>query len=205
MKNIIVLISLGFIFISCKKDEAATYLEGTASESISNNTEAAKNNASSMLLPTNQQQPTVVNNSQDIQTLPQNNNAPQQVQVSTNNVQTQQVTAPGMNPPHGQPGHRCDIAVGAPLNSPKVQNVQSKVTTTNGISVAPQVVTKTTPQKTAPGMNPPHGEPGHRCDIAVGEPLNSPSKKIETTSTPAQSEVTKALPPTVAAPAAASN
>ncbi len=24
-------------------------------------------------------------------------------------------TAPGMNPPHGQPGHRCDIAVGAPL------------------------------------------------------------------------------------------
>ncbi len=27
-------------------------------------------------------------------------------------------TAPGMNPPHGQPGHRCDIAVGAPLDSP---------------------------------------------------------------------------------------
>ena len=25
--------------------------------------------------------------------------------------------ASGMNPPHGQPGHRCDIAVGAPLNS----------------------------------------------------------------------------------------
>jgi hypothetical protein len=25
--------------------------------------------------------------------------------------------APGMNPQHGQPGHRCDIAVGAPLNS----------------------------------------------------------------------------------------
>ena len=28
------------------------------------------------------------------------------------------VIAPGMNPPHGQPGHRCDIAVGAPLDSP---------------------------------------------------------------------------------------
>ena len=26
--------------------------------------------------------------------------------------------APGMNPPHGQPNHRCDIAVGAPLDSP---------------------------------------------------------------------------------------
>jgi hypothetical protein len=24
----------------------------------------------------------------------------------------------GMNPQHGQAGHRCDIAVGAPLNSP---------------------------------------------------------------------------------------
>ncbi|MBK6446411.1 MAG: hypothetical protein IPF81_14280 [Bacteroidetes bacterium] len=24
-------------------------------------------------------------------------------------------TAPGMNPPHGQPGHDCAIAVGAPL------------------------------------------------------------------------------------------
>ena len=30
---------------------------------------------------------------------------------------TRIVTAPGMNPPHGQPGHRCDIAVGAPLAS----------------------------------------------------------------------------------------
>lgn len=24
-------------------------------------------------------------------------------------------TAPGMNPPHGQPGHRCEIPVGSPL------------------------------------------------------------------------------------------
>lgn len=24
----------------------------------------------------------------------------------------------GINPPHGQPNHRCDIPVGAPLNSP---------------------------------------------------------------------------------------
>ncbi|MFT5254085.1 MAG: hypothetical protein ACI87N_003148 [Flavobacteriales bacterium] len=28
-----------------------------------------------------------------------------------------QVTAKGMNPPHGEKNHRCDIAVGAPLNS----------------------------------------------------------------------------------------
>jgi len=35
-------------------------------------------------------------------------------------------------------------------------------------------------QKTAPGMNPPHGQPGHRCDIAVGAPLNSPPAKTTT-------------------------
>ncbi len=36
------------------------------------------------------------------------------------------------------------------------------------------------PAPTAPGMNPPHGQPGHRCDIAVGAPLNSPPAKITT-------------------------
>jgi hypothetical protein len=78
-------------------------------------------------------------------------------------------TPAGMNPPHGQPGHRCDIAVGAPLNSkpvtqPTAQNVQAQPTA---------VITQQPTQPTAPGMNPPHGQPGHRCDIAVGAPLNS--------------------------------
>ena len=47
---------------------------------------------------------------------------------ATNTTTTQpiQQTAPattqaGLNPPHGQPGHRCDIAVGAPLNSKPTQ------------------------------------------------------------------------------------
>jgi len=84
-------------------------------------------------------------------------------------------TAKGMNPPHGQPGHRCDIAVGAPLNAPP--NTAGK----NGqtITVNPTSATTT---KTAKGMNPPHGQPGHRCDIAVGAPLNAaPAKAGETT------------------------
>lgn len=87
------------------------------------------------------------------------------------------VTAPGMNPPHGQPGHRCDINVGAPLNSkPAPANVQPAVTTSTPTQTQPSNVTvKEVPNtvKTAPGMNPPHGEPGHRCDITVGAPLNS--------------------------------
>ena len=79
------------------------------------------------------------------------------------------VTAPGMNPPHGQPNHRCDIAVGVPLDSPPG----------TGKSAPPAVSQQITPGQgnttpTAPGMNPPHGQPNHRCDIAVGVPLDSP-------------------------------
>lgn len=57
--------------------------------------------------------------------------------------------AQGLNPPHGYPGHRCDLKVGEALTS--------------------KPETKATTQ----GLNPPHGQPGHRCDIAVGAPLNS--------------------------------
>ena len=84
-------------------------------------------------------------------------------------------TAPGMNPPHGQPNHRCDIAVGAPLNSPVSKTAAPAVqTTTTSIPTPTATAAKTV---TAPGMNPPHGEPNHRCDIAVGAPLNSPASK----------------------------
>lgn len=76
------------------------------------------------------------------------------------------VSAKGLNPAHGQPGHRCDIAVGAPLNSAPVAPVAVK-------PPVQQVTTPQAPVKTAPGMNPPHGQPGHRCDISVGAPLNS--------------------------------
>ena len=105
-------------------------------------------------------------------------------------------TAKGMNPAHGQPGHRCEIEVGAPLNSAPTKNVAATTPTVTSSPVITQnpVVTSTTPTitstptkvKTAPGMNPPHGEPGHRCDITVGEPLNSkPAATTTTTATPA--------------------
>lgn len=83
-----------------------------------------------------------------------------------------QKVAPGMNPSHGQPGHRCDIAVGAPLDSKPVQVNTAAAKTDNGsqpVTINPQPA----PQKVAPGMNPSHGQPGHRCDIAVGAPLES--------------------------------
>ena len=92
------------------------------------------------------------------------------------------ITAPGMNPPHGQPNHRCDIAVGAPLNSPIAKPVNQTVPTTT-TPVVPSTATPvqtTTQIETPAGMNPPHGKPGHRCDIAVGAPLNSPVTKPAT-------------------------
>lgn len=90
--------------------------------------------------------------------------------------------ASGLNPAHGQPGHRCDISVGAPLNSKPT----TAATTTTTPTITPQIqsitptvnptvttTTTQTPTVTGPGMNPAHGQPGHRCDISVGAPLNS--------------------------------
>jgi len=82
-------------------------------------------------------------------------------------------TAPGMNPPHGQPNHRCDIAVGAPLNSPPGKSPTQPITVQPNVNTQ-TTTTPTTATSTAAGMNPPHGQPNHRCDIAVGAPLDSP-------------------------------
>lgn len=93
--------------------------------------------------------------------------------VTVNNPAAQQIqpqattTAPGMNPPHGQPNHRCDIAVGAPLNSPPGKNPATQATQAP-VQAQPQ---NAAPVVTAPGMNPPHGQPGHKCEVAVGAPL----------------------------------
>jgi hypothetical protein len=93
-------------------------------------------------------------------------------QVTTTPQAAQPQTAPGMNPPHGQPNHRCDIAVGAPLDSPPGKAPSSQATPTQ-MNTTPQAAQ---PQ-TASGMNPPHGQPNHRCDIAEGAPLDSPPGK----------------------------
>lgn len=89
---------------------------------------------------------------------------------------TPATTAAGMNPAHGQPGHRCDIAVGAPLNSAPATTNNAAANLKPSITNTAPVITKTAPATAttvAPGMNPAHGQPGHRCDIAVGAPLNS--------------------------------
>ena len=65
-----------------------------------------------------------------------------------------------LNPPHGQPGHRCEIPVGQPL-----PNGSANGTTPSNVEI------KTPLMQENQQLNPPHGEPGHRCDIPVGQPL----------------------------------
>lgn len=71
-----------------------------------------------------------------------------------------------LNPAHGQPGHTCEIPVGAPLDqAPATTTVQAPTNT--GVSPVRLNSSATAPQK-----NPPHGQPGHDCAIPVGADLN---------------------------------
>lgn len=86
-------------------------------------------------------------------------------------------TSTALNPAHGLPGHRCDIAVGAPLNSPAASPVPATASPVQAAPVQATPSNELLPRKASTnsgaGLNPAHGQPGHRCDIAVGAPLNS--------------------------------
>jgi len=107
------------------------------------------------------------------------------VTINATQGQAQQVPAgnvtagKGLNPEHGKPGHRCDIAVGMPLNTPAGK-------TAAPTAPAPTVQTMTAPATTpvaAPinmgvptgnaKLNPAHGQPGHDCAVQVGAPLKN--------------------------------
>jgi hypothetical protein len=114
-----------------------------------------------------------------------------EVTVSLPDSNTNAATTAGvvLNPPHGEPGHRCEIEVGKPLPAdgkapavtanPAPAPASTPTITANPAPAGQPVTVSTNPTvtpapaatKTAPGMNPPHGEPGHDCSIAVGAPL----------------------------------
>ncbi|KMQ69975.1 hypothetical protein ACM39_02750 [Chryseobacterium sp. FH2] len=183
MKNTFLgLIAISILTISCKKDERPTYI-----------TEEAGVQAPAVATPRVSilDQAGIQNNTQTV------------TPVANSEATT---TAPGMNPPHGQPGHRCDIPVGQPLNSkpaPAAQATQN-ANGTQTIQIDPNALkpgkftvdNNGKPIKTAPGMNPPHGQPGHRCDIPVGQPLNSkPDSAPQPAQTIAQNTPTPAPTP----------
>lgn len=187
MKNTLIgLITISIVTLSCKKDEKATYLKDEAGAAQPN---VALTSATSK---------TTLMDQAGIQSTP--SPAPM-------------ATAPGMNPAHGQPGHRCDIPVGQPLNSqpaaatPATQTISTGTNNTiqidpNSVSPGKIAIDNSGKQvKTAPGMNPPHGQPGHRCDIPVGQPLSSKpapapqpvQNSVQATPAPTPAPVTQSL------------
>jgi hypothetical protein len=144
---------------------------------------------------------------QQVPALPQNQEKPapsstepaQPLETETEQPSAEQNNTEVMrNPPHGEPNHRCDIPVGAPLDSPpantnrQTTNNQAQATSSQNINTAPDIANNPTAPTienarrmsssqtrstaapatgTKPRLNPPHGQPWHRCDIAVGSPL----------------------------------
>ena len=83
------------------------------------------------------------------------------------------------NPAHGSPGHRCDIPVGAPLNTPAASAAAPAATstpvppaTTAPAPIAP-LAPVAPPTNNKVRLNPAHGQPGHDCKVPVGQPLKS--------------------------------
>jgi len=91
-------------------------------------------------------------------------------------------TPPKLNPAHGQPFHRCDIAVGSPLDAAPAKPATTVISTGGAPTLEnaarlnnPQVNNSSAPtvaNATPPKLNPPHGQPFHKCEIPVGSPLN---------------------------------
>ena len=156
------ILSLLLVFIlficSCKK-------ELVPQESSAVTISSTSDSASTTIVPSG-----LTNNSTQNASLPQ---------------QHSNLNAVGMNPPHGQAGHRCGIAVGAPLNSTPNKSNAKPASSVSNIGVPAIVKSNAQAVFTKPGMNPPHGQTGHRCDIAVGAPLNSvPNKVVPPTPNP---------------------
>lgn len=118
------------------------------------------------------------------------------------NAVTKTITPPELNPPHGQPYHRCDIPVGSPLNtaapakSAQVANSTGTTSTSENSTRLNNVqannsTARTTTNSTAPKLNPPHGQPYHRCDIPVGSPLNAAAAPAKTAAPAKPAQVVK--------------
>lgn len=90
-----------------------------------------------------------------------------------------------LNPEHGMPGHRCEIPVGAPLtsnpedyaNNPNAPGASAQPQMPQGGPVIETKINPSAPSSPATSsggskrLNPAHGEPGHDCNIPVGDPL----------------------------------
>lgn len=85
---------------------------------------------------------------------------------------------PLLNPPHGQPYHICEIPVGSPLptitpagNATAATGTGSSPAATAPVAGTPAATAPVAAAQESPRLNPPHGQPGHICEIPVGSPL----------------------------------
>ena len=90
--------------------------------------------------------------------------SPASVETTAPAVQNNDIA---LNPEHGQPGHRCDIPVGASLN----QTAGTTSTPEGAATITPGVSPVRVNGAAKPLKNPPHGEPGHNCAVPVGADL----------------------------------
>jgi hypothetical protein len=178
MKKILLATFISLILLSCSNNETGQDLSlmpvkkaSTVSDNQSINKTAVQNSGTTNLP---QQVPTGanVNLQQPPASMPQN-------MVADNK------TGAAVNPPHGQPGHVCGTPpAGATTTTAAPQNVQTATTTPTQIKTAPQQINNIKPAvvaNTGNGkINPAHGQPGHRCEIAAGAPLNSAPQKSST-------------------------
>lgn len=94
-------------------------------------------------------------------------------------VPVQAATTVTLNPPHGEPFHRCDIPVGSPLSdapakpAPTINRTGTGAgpTLENAARLSNRTSSPAVTNANAPKLNPPHGQPFHRCEIPVGSPL----------------------------------
>ena len=160
-KNILAFSAIILFAVSCSqsKEITPTIIEGETASNTAETTTQVPNSAITEM-PNTSANP-VTNTATPITVNPN----------SAATVQAKPQVAKGMNPAHGEPNHRCDIAVGAPLNSPK-GNTATPVPQQSVTPVAapvPQSGPVANPMNLA--VNPAHGEPGHSCAIAVGAPF----------------------------------
>jgi hypothetical protein len=188
MRHALLLLSISFTIFSCNDDKVE---KDVSIAPLTTSTTVADTTTATTVSSVNNLPVQMPANGSSV--MPQSNSTMPQNVVSTSTT-----TAPGMNPPHGQPGHRCDIKDGAPLSSAPARVATQPTGTTPQIVSAPQPATNAAvaaPTVTQKGMNPAHGQPGHRCDISVGAPLNSaPTAKPATTN--ATANITPMATPT---------
>jgi hypothetical protein len=81
------------------------------------------------------------------------------------------IAAPALNPAHGQPFHDCSIAVGAPLINRNANSSTQRLPPAQTLPAVPPLQPVLPSLRSGGKLNPPHGKPGHKCEIAVGAPL----------------------------------